>query len=232
MPRQTLSRIANNLLNALYPRLCAVTGRALAAGEEGVRLDVLATFAQTHYHLHPYHNALLDRWIATPGITAAAGCFVFEAGGGVQALLHALKYQHRPDAGQMAGRFYGGLVAGGPLVAGVTAIVPVPLHPAKLRRRGYNQAAAVANGLALATGIPHHPTGLARLKDTPSQTTLDRQERRQNVAGAFRATAPVAGAVLLVDDVATTGATLAEAAEALLAAGAAEVRIATLAVAD
>jgi ComF family protein len=219
------------LLDALFPRLCALTGRALARGEHGVRLDALAALPQTHYHLHPTQNELLARWAGCVGVTAAAGCFVYEPNGAVQHLVHTIKYGNRPDAAQMAGRFYGGLLAGTPLVQGAQAVVPIPLHPTKQRQRGYNQAEAFAQGLCLATGLAHHPKLLARTRHTPSQTHLGRTERAENVRGAFEVRATPPPVVMLVDDVATTGATLAEAAQALLAAGARQVRIATLAVA-
>lgn len=101
------------------------------------------------------------------------------------------------------------------------AVVPVPLHPSRLRARGFNPAALLAGEIASALQLPFHPVALQRLRDTPSQTGLDRAARRRNVAGAFRARALGAARVWLVDDVVTTGATLQEAARALRRAGAA-----------
>jgi ComF family protein len=98
-------------------------------------------------------------------------------------------------------------------------IVPVPLHPHVLRRRGFNPAAVLARAGARVRG----PGALMRTRDTPSQTGLDRLGRRRNVRGAFRARSTQPERVWLVDDVVTTGATLAEAARALRGAGAREI---------
>jgi ComF family protein len=102
-------------------------------------------------------------------------------------------------------------------------VVPVPLHPRRLRERGFNPAALLAQALARAAQAPCAPVALERRRDTRSQTTLSRAERRRNVAGAFAARRPAPPRVWLVDDVATTGSTLAEAAAALRRAGAREV---------
>lgn len=102
------------------------------------------------------------------------------------------------------------------------ALVPVPLHPRRLRRRGYNQAALIAGALAGRTGLDVADC-LARSGPAVTQVGRDRRERRAGLAGRVRARGPVTERALLVDDVATTGATLAACAAALRAAGAVEV---------
>jgi ComF family protein len=99
-------------------------------------------------------------------------------------------------------------------------VVPVPLHPRRLRARGFNPALVVARAVARCAGSPVAATALERLRDTPSQTGLDAAARRRNVRGALRARRHVPPRVWIVDDVITTGATLSEAARALRAAGA------------
>ena len=99
-------------------------------------------------------------------------------------------------------------------------IVPVPLHPRRLRERGFNQASLMARAVSKRTpGVPVQAL-LKRSLDTQRQTELSRSERRRNLRGAFRAERPVAPCVWLVDDVTTTGSTLAEAARTLRSAGA------------
>jgi ComF family protein len=101
-------------------------------------------------------------------------------------------------------------------------VVPVPQHPAGLRRRGFNPAAVLALALARARRLRFAPRVLERLRDGPSQTGLDRSARRRNVANVFRARTGIRlpPHVWLVDDVVTTGATLEAAARALRRAGA------------
>jgi len=105
-------------------------------------------------------------------------------------------------------------------------VVPIPLSSARQRRRGYNQAAIVAETVATALDLPHHPAALARTRNTAAQARLTAEARATNLAGAFAAREPAAirGArVLLVDDITTTGATLNEAARTLRLAGASAV---------
>jgi ComF family protein len=108
------------------------------------------------------------------------------------------------------------------------AIVPVPLHPARIRARGFPPAGVIAAAASRRIRAPLLPRLLERVRDTPSQTGLDRAGRRRNVSGAFAlapgTTAPAS--VWLVDDVVTTGATLGEAARVLRRAG--SVRVAAL----
>ena len=108
-------------------------------------------------------------------------------------------------------------------------LVPVPLSPKRLRQRGYNQAEAIAQALALRWKCDVDSDVLVRIRDTKSQTKLTPDERRANVGGAFAAAPPNPASVILVDDVLTTGATLVAAASALQDAGWSSVRAVTFA---
>lgn len=105
------------------------------------------------------------------------------------------------------------------------AIVPLPLHPARLRQRGYDQALELARPLSIATGLPLLAGALVRRRDTAPQSRLDAGQRRRNLRGAFavRSGATLPTHVAVVDDVMTTGATLHAAAIALRRAGVARV---------
>ena len=120
------------------------------------------------------------------------------------------------------------------LIEGADAIVPVPLHPLRLLRRRYNQAAEIARPLAALSGTPYLPDALVRRRATATQGGKSGSGRRRNVAGAFdvpaRRRGQVAGLrILLIDDVLTTGATAEGCARALKAAGAARVDLAVVA---
>jgi ComF family protein len=99
-------------------------------------------------------------------------------------------------------------------------VLPVPLHPKRLRARGFNPAATLARAIANCAGARLSTDLLIRKRDTPSQTQLGRRQRRANVSDAFACTRASVASIWLVDDVVTTGATLEEAARCLRRAGA------------
>jgi ComF family protein len=149
--------------------------------------------------------------------------------GVVREAIHAFKFEGkralaRPLAALIVEQW------GPAIAADVAALVPVPLARARERERGFNQAGLLAERLAAALGRPRRPGWLARVRPTGPQSDLGAAERRANVRGAFAADPAVAGRhVIVVDDVLTTGATAAECARALRAAGAARVGVLTVA---
>jgi len=109
-------------------------------------------------------------------------------------------------------------------------LVPVPLHPSRLRERGFNQAVELTRPLSRRLTVPVRPGSVRRVRHTPGQSGLSAKERRRNVRGSFRATVGFEGKrVGIVDDVLTTGATARELAKCLLEAGAGSVSVWTLA---
>ncbi len=114
-------------------------------------------------------------------------------------------------------------------LTGQVSLIPIPLGARRLRARGYNQSERIAQALRRLTGLPVCSDLLCRVRETTTQTALTPEGRRANLAGAFRSADATGLACVLVDDVFTTGATLAEAGSALSAAGAARVEAVTFA---
>jgi ComF family protein len=139
-----------------------------------------------------------------------------------------LKYQRQLIFSRFLGQLLAASVAA-ELAAAADLLLPVPLHPRRLRQRGFNQA------LLLAQNFPDIPLGrdlLVRQRPTLPQLKLNPRERQANVKGAFLVPSPAAVAgqtVLLIDDVYTTGATVKECARALKQAGAARIEVLTVA---
>ncbi len=153
------------------------------------------------------------------------------AGPTAQAIVR-MKYGSRPDVARPLGDLlWRALEPDAARLAGAL-VVPVPLHAMRLAERGFNQSALLARIVARRLHAPFKALALARVRDTPRQALLERDARLTNVAGAFACARPasVAGRhVLLVDDVCTTGATLASASDALARAGARRVTCAVVA---
>lgn len=151
--------------------------------------------------------------------------------GTVRRALHALKYAGERRLAEPLGAAVATRWAG---VGGdADLLVPVPVHAARRRERGYDQAELLASAAARRLGVPANPA-IERVRATTAQYRLDRRHRAVNVGGAFavrrdRSAVVVGRHVLLVDDVVTTGATLSACAEALLAAGAVSVSAITVA---
>ncbi len=141
-------------------------------------------------------------------------------------VVQTLKYGERPGLARALGE---ALHAALPPPAPFDLVIEVPLHPARRRERGYNQAGLLADALAERLGVPRLERALERVRPTPPQARLDARARRENLAGAFRARHPrwLAGReVLIVDDVLTTGATFEACFAALEIAGARAVGVA------
>lgn len=152
-------------------------------------------------------------------------------------LVAAIKFKDRPHLGIWVGRQIGEAIAQSDWIKAVDFIIPIPLHPNRLQERGYNQSQKIAEGIlqGLSQNISISPLLatqiLVRSRDTPHQIGQGREERLSNLTGAFTVDQIETiqnKTILLVDDVLTTGATLAESAATLLEAGAAKVCIASL----
>lgn len=143
-----------------------------------------------------------------------------------------MKYRGKKELGFAMGKLYGSYLRDSSFMEGVDMLVAVPLHPDRLRKRGYNQSEYIARGISEATGVPVAEKIIYRVSATNTQTRRGRFERWENVEGLFAVIDEnqVRGKhVLVVDDVVTTGSTLEACANALLQCGNTRVSVVTLA---
>lgn len=163
-------------------------------------------------------------------IETAFAQYYFAAGSLIQQLMHAFKYKSDKDLGFQLGCMMGKTIADAGRM-GPATLVPLPLFPSKEKRRGYNQARILCDGIAEITGWPVLNEAVARKKHTASQTRKGRVERWINMEGNFMLIDEQAienRHLLLVDDVLTTGATLEACGQTLLEAHGTQLSIATL----
>jgi ComF family protein len=166
--------------------------------------------------------------VANPPVYSRARAVADFEDGPVRDLLHRLKYGDRLELAKPLGAWMARAGAG--LLADADLIVPVPLHRGRLAARRFNQSAALAQAISSGCGVPADPFCLVRVRATQSQTSLTASQRALNVQGAFRVADDMAGrvegrAIVLVDDVMTSGSTVNAASRALLRAKARRVDV-------
>ena len=208
----------SDLLWMLFPRLCASCDKALNTGESCLCTYCRFHLPKTNFHLDQENPVAKHFWGKLP-IQAAAAYYYFSKGEKVQHLIHQLKYEGKKEVGTFVGETYGMELKQSALFSGVQIVVPVPLHAAKLRQRGFNQSDFFGQGLSKALNIPYSGEALKRILATETQTRKHRYERFENVDRVFEINKPelLKGKhVLLADDVITTGSTLTSCAEAIL----------------
>ncbi len=142
---------------------------------------------------------------------SATSFLFFSKGGETQQLIHKLKYKGHKEIGLYLGRMFGNQLNGSELFRTADIIIPVPLHPRKEHKRGYNQSLMIGEGMASRMNARVFPDVLYRKIHTSSQTKKSRYERWENVKDTFeikKGERLERKHVILVDDVITTGATL------------------------
>ncbi len=222
--------IITEWLSLFYPRCCVVCDNKLLLSEKSVCLACIYKLPRTNDFRYPGNQAetlLAGRF---PFERVATFC-VFSKQGILQPMIHQLKYNQKREIGVLLGKLYGQDLVGSDFVRGVDFIVPVPLHPKKLRSRGYNQSEMFACGLSQSLGIPVSTDNLIRVVNNPTQTKRTRMQRWENVKDIFsvlNADLYAEKHILLVDDVITTGSTLEACAHALSVCENVKLSIATI----
>jgi ComF family protein len=224
-------------LDIVYPPHCMACGTAIQ-GERGV---CAGCWHAVGFITRPYCERLGTPFaqdlgpgllspaaLADPPAYARARAVARFDDGPVQALVHRFKYGDRPDYARVLGAWMSR--SGQELLADADLLVPVPLHPRRLWRRRFNQAALLAQAIGRSARKPVALDALVRVRPTRSQVGMSRAARAENIQGAFKVTPGGAARlyqrrVLLIDDVLTTGATANAAARVLLRGGATTVDV-------
>ena len=221
------------LTELLFPRLCVVCGDKLIEQEQWICLHCLHHIPRTNFHLN-HDNPVAQLFYGRVEIEYATAFFNFSKGSKYQSLLHSLKYKGMKELGEEIGKHFGIDLIQSPEFSSVDVICPVPLHPQKERKRGYNQSWWIASGIAKQMNKELSADNLKRITATETQTRKSRFARWQNVEGIFELSDPESFSgkhVLLIDDVVTTGSTLEACAASIISKTDAQVSIATLATA-
>ncbi|MBP1638019.1 MAG: phosphoribosyltransferase [Bacteroidetes bacterium] len=228
-----MNYLLKSFFDLLYPNLCLICGESLVTGENQLCLKCVSRIPKTNYHLIP-DNPVEKRFWGKAPVAYASSYFFFQKGSDFQKLMHELKYRGNKEIGVLLGKYAAVDLSEVPDYLNIDIIVPVPLHPKKLAKRGYNQSELICNGISSILKKPVNTTNLIRTRENTTQTKKSVFERYENTQGIFELKNPVEFQdkhILLVDDVLTTGSTLEACIQTLLLVENIKISVFTLAVA-
>ncbi|MDR2681373.1 MAG: ComF family protein [Tannerella sp.] len=211
-------QLLNNFINLFYPRSCILCRNPLIEHERHICLNCLQNLPETCYHTNK-GNPARALFAGFPQVNEVTAFLFFEKDGKAQRLIHSFKYYGNKSLAEYLGRIAAIELKDAGFYASVDTLIPVPLHPDKEKKRGYNQSELIANGISSVYGCSVDRTSIKRIAYTVSQTRKSVYERHVNVEKIFKPTdteSLFGKHVLLVDDVITTGATTSACIEALL----------------
>ncbi len=227
---QLITQIKESLSQLIFPHVCEGCGSDIIDSNQMLCLRCLSSLPQTNFHLHGNNPIEKLFWGRLP-VTYATAQYYFTKESMMQHLIQQFKYRANKELGLSLGKLIGNSLMQSNRFLSIDALVPLPLHEAKERRRGFNQATILCNGIAEVMGKPVLKNAVIRNTPTESQTKKNRVERWQNMDRRFELVNEnqISGKhVLLVDDVVTTGATLEACGRELLKANNTQLSIATL----
>ena len=220
------------LFHLFYPHNCVGCGSDVIGKENFLCLECINDLPYTNFALHANNPVEKIFWGRIP-VTSAMSEFYFSKGSVIQNLTHEFKYKGNRKVGHYLGQLIGKSLLNSNRF-NIDAIIPLPLFEKKEKRRGYNQAAILCDGIEAIMNVPQIRKNVIRIVPTETQTKKHRTERWKNVEGSFSVTQPSylqSKHILLVDDVITTGATLEACASEILKIENVHLSIATLAMA-
>ena len=225
-----LKQYLNGFFSLIYPDYCPACGNALLHNEKLLCLRCLIDLPRTRFHELPENDVARIFW-GRLMVENATSFIFFTKDSRYRQILHEIKYQGQKELAYELGKMFG-LELKDTAFSSTDLIHPVPLHPARLRQRGYNQSELIAAGMSEILKIPLASTYVKRKVPTRTQTRKTRYERWENVRNTFCIPDPellIDKHILLVDDVITTGATIEACASTLLSLKGVKVSIASLA---
>lgn len=226
-----IKELMDDFLSLIYPNICICCDKPLVKQEKIICSNCNIELPRTYYHLVENNPIEQLFWGRVP-IEKATSYFLFQKGSRYQRLLHYLKYKGIREIGVEMGKRFAAELQQTSYFESIDLIVPVPLHPKKERKRGYNQSLAIAEGFAIILKKDIDANNLFRKRFSETQTRKGRFERWENVSDLFEVKEPDCFTnkhVLLVDDVITTGSTLEACAQAIKKYSPVKISIATLA---
>lgn len=228
----TLKEIKDSVLHLLFPHICTGCGSDILHEESVLCMRCIDAMPETNFELHPNNPVEKTFWGRLP-LAGATAQFYFTKESLMQHLMHQFKYKGNKELGMQLGKIMGEQIKKSARFE-ADVLVPLPLFAAKEKRRGYNQAAILCEGMAEAMNLPVLDKIISRPQHTETQTKKGRIERWKNMEGKFilsDADAIKNKHLLLVDDVVTTGATLEACGNELLKAENVRLSVATLCIA-
>lgn len=218
------------LLQLVFPHVCDGCGSDLLSEESQLCLRCLSALPETNFERHAGNPVEKMFWGRLPLVSATAQ-YYFTKESLMQRLMHRFKYRNNKELGWQLGRLMGIALKDSTRFDTLDALIPLPLFPEKEKKRGYNQATILCEGIAGVLLLPILKNVIIRPQHTDTQTKKGRIERWKNMEGKFVLTAPEEiknKHLLLVDDVVTTGATLEACGSELLKAENVQLSVATL----
>lgn len=223
----------DDFISILFPRLCPGCGNHLLRNEKIICTECYVLIPRTNYHLKD-DNPVARLFWGRCMIEKAASFSFYTKDSRIRKMIHQLKYRGGRETGAELGRIYASSLSNCGFFNGIEIIVPVPLHPSKKRKRGFNQSECISEGISMVSGLPVDNDNLVRTKMSATQTKKSRYNRWTNVEGIFGIKDPgkfKGRHILLVDDVITTGSTIEACANEILALEGTRVSVISLAVA-
>jgi len=226
-----LAKTLQPLLHLFLPHHCAGCGSDIISSEQILCMHCIDQMPLTNFHLHS-NNPVEKIFMGRIPVVQAASYLYFSKDSLLQRIVHQLKYNGHKELGLFMGRKMGEALLQGTRFNDPDALVPMPLFEARERKRGYNQAFILCEGMAEVLKLPVLPNSIRRRQSSETQTHKNRIERWQNMQDKFelqQGNALVDKHILLVDDVITTGATLEACGHELLTAPGTRLSIMTMA---